>query len=254
MANEGSEVSPWLHYCRALISTMIFVVIMVDVCTESSQIFLHLLIILIGIVGVKRLKRYCVSRLRHGSARYGQSMAAGFQQTVKGVASHIHRDGGEPCTKKPESGVFQVDIRETAISDRKTSTLLHGGLEKRSVLTVQVTPDVESGGWSVQGTRTTTGKQGFYVISEGFIAPSGKAYWVETGNSESILVSGDYQGDVFSGEWLSSNGDRGRYSDFRRENVVEADTAIVLSNNEVFERSDATGISQSVEVPLLRVV
>ena len=88
----------------------------------------------------------------------------------------------------------------------------------------------ESNGWSIQGTRKSKG-EAFYAITEGFVAPSGKAYWVETSSYQSLLVSGEYFGGQFCGEWLSSSGDRGRYTDFQHVKLLEANTAIVLKTD-----------------------
>jgi len=208
-----------------------------DLYTESTS-YIHFFTIAICAFVVCRLKNARVRRSTWRSTpRHRQSMETGFQNTVRATANVIHQENGKPSIKDPESGVYHVDVRETAISDSKTNNLLYGGFENPSVLTIQVMVDEESDGWLVQGTRKCTGK-GFYVISEGFIAPSGKAYWVETSNYQSILVSGDYSGDEFSGEWLSSNGDRGHYTYFRRVSVVQADTAILL-NNEALATDDA---------------
>lgn len=175
-------------------------------------------------------------------------MEAGFQQTVKTTAALVHQDNGEPSTRDPESGVYNVDMREISISDSKTSNILYSGFVSPSVLTVQVTRDVEANGWSIQGTRKTTGRD-FFIISEGFVAPSGKAYWVETtrSNYQSILVAGVFRGEEFTDmEWLSSKGDRGRYTEFRQAKEVEADTAILLNSE-----ASTSNNSKSPEQPLI---
>lgn len=188
---------------------------------------------LISFVGITLFARSMrSSRNRRDSTSRRQSMETGFQQTVRTVASDVHNDSDTPTTRNPESGVYQVEFKQTSILDTKTNHLLHGGFTSPSVLTIQVNPDLESsnGGWFVQGIRKSTGKE-FYVISEGFIAASGKAYWVETSSYQSLLVTGYFQGSSFtSGEWLSSNGDRGRVNEFTRMTVVEADTAVVLGD------------------------
>ena len=188
------------------------------------------------------------------SSRYLKSMDKGFQQIVKTVADNVKQDSNEPTSTYPESGVYNVDFKQTSISDNKTSTLLHGGLLNTSALTIQVTPDIESsnGGWLVQGSRKTNGKD-FYVISQGFVAASGKAYWVETSSYQSLLVTGCFRGASFSdGEWLSSNGDRGRYTDFHRLNLVEADTAVMLNDDALAQQPESHD-GAMVETPMLVV-
>jgi hypothetical protein len=179
-------------------------------------------------------------------------MTQGFQQIVKTVADTVQKDSKDHPSRNPESGVYSVDFKQTSISDSKTNTLLRGGFSDLSILTIQVTPDVESAhvGWLVKGTRKTTGKD-FYVISEGFVAASGKAYWVETSSYQSLLVIGNFQGSSFTdGEWLSSNGDRGRYTNFHRLKLVEADTAVILGDNALAQPADSRDGS-ILETPML---
>lgn len=193
------------------------------------------------------------SRKEHSSRHLRtQSMTRGFQQIVKTVADTVQKDSKDHPSRNPESGVYSVDFKQTSISDSKTNTLLRGGFSDLSILTIQVTPDVESAhvGWLVKGTRKTTGKD-FYVISEGFVAASGKAYWVETSSYQSLLVTGNFQGNSFTdGEWLSSNGDRGRYTNFHRLKLVEADTAVVLGDNALAQPADSRDGS-ILETPML---
>lgn len=46
-----------------------------------------------------------------------------------------------------------------------------------------------------------------FVIQQGFLARSGKVYWVERSEAYSVLVAGhiDVDSGAFDGEWLSSN-------------------------------------------------
>ena len=167
-------------------------------------------------------------------------MNAGFQDVINSTAASIRSSYiSDPSIQSPKSGVYQVAVKDVAISDAKTNNLLYGGFEKPSVLTIHVTPLGKGEGYSVQGSRKTTGKE-FYVISEGFVSPGGKAYWVETSSFQNILVCGNYQGEAFAGEWLSSNGDRGTYSDFSHVQVLQADTAVIMGIEASTPNADAT--------------
>lgn len=63
----------------------------------------------------------------------------------------------------------------------------------------------------------------FFAIEEDLVAASGRAYWVERGQERSFVISGDFQGDTFSGEWLSSTGERGKLSRFRRIGIESSE-------------------------------
>lgn len=235
--NEQRSVSPWL-WLYLVFCVVSFAGIIACFFPDEHTGLLHFIAVVVGISCAARLKNYRVRRNLHGAVRR-ESMENGFQEIVRTTADCIKNEYiGDPSIQHPKSGVYHVNARETAISDSKTNTMLHGGFEKPSILTIQVTPISDVDGWSVQGTRKTTGKE-FYVISEGFVSPSGKAYWVETCSCQSILVCGDYRGETFMGEWLSSNGDRGRYTDFQQVKVVEADTAIVMGS-EASTANDST--------------
>ena len=187
------------------------------------------------------------------SSRYLKSMDKGFRQTVRTVADNVKKDRNDRTSNYPESGEYHVDFKQTSILDSTTNTLLHGGFLNPSVLTIQVTPDVESsnGGWFVQGTRKTTRKD-FYVISQGFVAASGKAYWVETSSYQSLLVTGCFQGASFTdGEWLSSNGDRGHYTNFHRLKLVEADTAVILNDDALAQPDSHDGALLETPISML---
>jgi hypothetical protein len=236
MANEEdghrqASAARWTGILRFFFAAAFLVVAIIDVSAESAST-IFLLPILLAMVCAKWL-RSARRQNRRGTALHRQRMEAAFSRdAVRNVAALVREDYGDPSAKDPESGVYQVDFRETTILDSKTSNVLYGGFPNRSVLTIQLTRDIESNGWSIQGSRKGAEKD-FYVISEGFVAPSGKTYWVETNDHQSILVFGVFQGDAFTnGEWLSSNGDRGRYTEFRRLEVIQADTAIMLGNEE----------------------
>ena len=58
------------------------------------------------------------------SARHRQKMETNFQRTVRLTADIIHQDQGKTSSMPPESGTYEVDVRELAIMDRKTNNLL----------------------------------------------------------------------------------------------------------------------------------
>lgn len=222
---QGS-ITP-LSVCAWIVAAVCVGVIFIDMFNEISYI-LHLMTIVVCTCFALLLRNVRSRRFLRpgGSVHYRQSMESNFLRTVKLTADVIRQDQGKAYSTPPESGIYEVDVRELTISDSKSNNLLHGGFSDPSVLTVQVKPDDKSNGWTIQGTRKSKGKA-FYAISEGFVAPSGKAYWVETSNYQTLLVSGEYAGGQFCGDWLSSNGNRGRYTEFHRVNVLKADTAIV---------------------------
>ena len=225
----------WKGLRMASCVAVFLVVFICEVVGESAS--LVQLIPIVGIAVCVLWIRGARRQRRSGTARHRESMEAAFHSLKTALICDYNGDSSS--AKDPESGVYQVDFRETAILDSKSNNVLYGGFLNRSVLTIQLTRDVEPNGWSIQGSRKGAEKD-FYVISQGFVSPSGKAYWVETSNHQTILVSGVFQGDTFTeGEWLSSNGDRGRYTDFRRLEVVLADTAVVPNNEEfVFKSSN----------------
>lgn len=197
-----------------------------DSHTYSWFSFKLLLIVLIVLVCFRgRIN----SRLRLYRAKPSKrNYASGFAGSVSQVAHTIRADCTEALFEGPASGIYDCEMKEHEMTDKKTADIIRGGNITASTITLVFTNDSEtSGGMSINGrrciSRTTGG--GFYTIEEGCVASSGVAYWVERSSEQSILVSGCFRGDSFDGEWLTSEGARGRYTKFTQREKVEADGA-----------------------------
>jgi hypothetical protein len=162
--------------------------------------------------GIREMKR------RNRVNTRNPSMQRNFPHAIQETAAIVHEHEGEESTENFESGVYQVELKETCIADKRTDDILCGGTQNRSILTLVVL-HAESNGWSIKGFRKA---ENHYSIEEGFIAGSGKAYWVERSSEKSFLVCGDFIGkNSFSGEWLASDGSRGCYTEFHLVDPVE---------------------------------
>jgi len=160
-----------------------------------------------------------------------ESMVVGFLETVEYTANTVRKDRTEPSSSEPMSGGYRCVMKDQEITDKKTNETVSGG-GPAIVFSVQLkfTYDIESKGWSIAGKRLT--KNDCFEIEQGFVAFSGKAYWVERCGDVRLLANGYFKGNSFYGEWLSSSGIRGRYHEFKRyqdpEKKLEAFVAVPL--------------------------
>jgi hypothetical protein len=188
----------------------------------------------------------------------------GFQFIVRQTAQQIETEADSTTAaaaasdveeahalrKQPADGIFQVHAPAFNIVHKKSGDVLHGNSSQsgRSILSVTYHPRVDKagkggGGWTLQGTRRGVRMDGpaqspqrspppaLYAIEEGLrVASTGKAYWVEKNSKVAILVVGTWRGDTFDGEWLSSTGKRGPYSDCTR---IEKDDKHLLDTSDL---------------------
>jgi len=151
----------------------------------------------------------------------------------------------------PPGGIYQVEDRKYGIVDKKTDeSFIEGNLyQTRMHLIFQEIKKQEKEdifGWSIRGTRSC-GKEGNFTIRDGFVSSlSYEAYWEEEMGSVRRIVKGHFlvpekkskresnsldesnsSSVSFDGEWLSSDGTRGKFLEFRRIESVE--TGIPIS-------------------------
>ena len=139
----------------------------------------------------------------------------GFLKTVEFTAITVRNDQTEPSSSEPMSGGYRCVMKNQEITDKKTNeTAYGGGPPVAFAVQLVLTYDIESKGWDIGGKRIT--KNGCFEIEEGFVAFSGKAYWVEKCGDFRLLASGYFKGNSFTGEWIDSCGVRGRYQEFKR--------------------------------------
>jgi hypothetical protein len=134
----------------------------------------------------------------------------GFEKSVEETKQAVLADDGFVRERLPSSTQeLKCVFRQFGITNKKTNeTVVEGS---NTSCTLKLVFSADGTGLMIRGSRSGSGKDSFYAIEEGFVAATGRAYWVERGKGDSsILVSGEFYGDDFSGEWLSSAGYRGR--------------------------------------------
>jgi hypothetical protein len=192
-----------------------------------DDLSLPLIALILTMVRVYLSKRFMLKS-------YQRSYAAGLAGSVSEVARAVRSDRTEASLVEPASGVYDCVMKEHQIVDRKTADIICGGAVTESTMTLIFTLDIDTnGGMSIKGRRSSNRTNGgFYTIEEGFVASSGMAYWVERSREQSILVSGNFRGNFFEGEWLTSDATRGRYTKFTLRDKVEADLAVPFGAEE----------------------
>jgi len=121
--------------------------------------------------------------------------------------------GGDGKIEPPTSGKY----RFSSSKNRRVS----------STIKLVFSPDRRTGGgWIIHGERVGQSNI-IYTIQEGYVASSGKTYWMETtsdDNNEVVLSKGKFVGSRrFMGEWCSSSGAEDQYHEF----------SLVLADDEV---------------------
>lgn len=182
----------------------------------------------------------------------------GFRFIVRQSAQQIETEADSTAaatstwlwSQPPADGIFQVHAPAFSIVHKKSGDVVHGNSSQsgRSILSItyhlRAAPGKGvGGGWTLQGTRRGVRVDGpvqspqrspppaLYAIEEGLrVASTGKAYWVEKNSKVAILVVGTWRGDTFDGEWLSSTGKRGPYSDCTR---IEKDNKHLLDTTDL---------------------
>lgn len=176
--------------------------------------------------------------------RQGNCEVDGIQAKNKGIDFVVERKDYAICDRKTNE-VFRGGrtVQSTFQMEFTSKTNQEEKCELRQTL---LTDSHElSLGWSLQGTRrpkyeinntSSTPRSMFFRIQKGYVHPSGHAFWVEQGTSDvdRVLTVGHFVVNHYSvkdqetgmemqqvpssltfvGEWLSTQGERGRYSVF----------------------------------------
>ena len=150
---------------------------------------------------------------------YLMSMKDGFQKSVDYIAKNVR--GGTPSlngtvlvasTCPAVSGTYKSVMKSQQITQSHDPLMPEVPLlECLTELLITRERDAPSAGWMLSGRRF--GGLGNWEIEEGYISPSGQAYWVEQSiTGDRILVHGTFSNMTsFRGEWLKSCGERGRF-------------------------------------------
>ena len=121
-------------------------------------------------------------------------------------------------------------------------------------------------GWDIHGSHQMDSSAspvlsgGEWRLEEGHLSPTGEAYWVEKDPSGTnlLLVHGTFHTHgpsspchtAFQGEWLTSNGDRGRFSDVVHEPELESSSHSQLKQQEeVYPGTPSKEVFIAVPVP-----
>ena len=146
------------------------------------------------------------------------SMKDGFQKSVDYIAKNVR--GGTPSlngtvlvasTCPAVSGTYKSVMKSQQITQSHDPLMPEVPLlECLTELLITRARDAPAG-WILSGRRF--GGVENWEIEEGYISPSGQAYWVEQSiTGDRILVHGTFSNMTsFRGEWLKSCGERGRF-------------------------------------------
>mmetsp|Transcript_125914 Transcript_125914/g.187949 ORF Transcript_125914/g.187949 Transcript_125914/m.187949 type:complete len:262 (-) Transcript_125914:106-891(-) len=145
-----------------------------------------------------------------------EAMDQGFAKTVDSVAKQVKSSGrrnGSGHRVKPLAGKYKCVMRYQDIISRHDSTPLFAKQTPVAyfmTLEVLETPD----GFSLEGHRID-GNGHRWEVEESHINCQGQTYWVERSADTRILAHGKFANTkVFEGEWMVSDGLRGKYSEF----------------------------------------
>ena len=207
-----------------------------------------------------------------GRTRRRRFSQNGFESEIQRHSSRIRKGAtaltnttkNSPLLQKqtrivcPLPGTFEVELREYGVTDKKSGETI-GGNVTRSKLQLTFVEEEWYGtntpcGWKIRGSRhnhlgddadddydsvdkkvaSSSSSGSFHAIEQGFLSPSGEAYWVERGCSASqprVLAvvqftpsSGDETSTGcrgFVGEFLSSENTNGKYVDCMEEFRIE---------------------------------
>jgi hypothetical protein len=174
------------------------------------------------------LLHYYSTRRQSHQSRF-MSMKEGFQKSVDYTAKHVRGDNTHSLkgavqvpvlvasTCPAVSGTYKTGVKFEQITQFQKPLLREVPLlECQTELLITRETD-GTAGWTLSGRRPDS--LGNWEIEEGYLSPSGQAYWVEHGIMDHrILVHGNFgkfaHGNSFLGEWLSSSGERGSFVEF----------------------------------------
>jgi hypothetical protein len=149
------------------------------------------------------------------------SMKDGFQKTVDYTAQKVRGDTPSlngtvlvASTGPAVSGTYKSVVKFQQIAQFQKPLLPEVPLlECQTELLITRERDAPAG-WILSGRRF--GELGNWEIEEGYLSPSGQAYWVEHSiTDDRILVHGKFTNMTsFRGEWLNSCGERGKFVEF----------------------------------------
>jgi hypothetical protein len=149
-----------------------------------------------------------------------EAMDQGFAKTVDSVAKQVKSSGRTnggghrvDLQVEPLSGKYKCVMRYQEIISRHDSKPLFAKQSPVAYfmnLEVLETPD----GYSLEGHRID-GNGHKWEVEESLITSQGHTYWVERRADTRILAHGKFVNTkVFEGEWMVSDGLRGKYSEF----------------------------------------
>jgi hypothetical protein len=131
-----------------------------------------------------------------------------LQESINVAIRSIYEENEQSSTLQlllnefPQSGYYRGMWKEFVISDKKTSEKVSGDGSKQLMFKKMNFELSEDNLCHISGTG----------ISEGLVNAAGLAYWVEETPSDiQKLVTGQFHGNDFSGEYLTANGFRGTY-------------------------------------------
>jgi hypothetical protein len=132
-----------------------------------------------------------------------------------------------PCTtlpllnEFPQSGNYRGFCKGSVIYDKKTSEMVHGDGSKQLIFKKMVFDLSDDNVCRISGPG----------ISEGLVNAAGLAYWVEDSpNGIQKLVVGQFHGNLFSGEYLTSDAFRGIYEISEQGDDLEIPMGIPTDN------------------------
>ena len=232
------------------------------------------------------LFRYRRSSFQHEPWRKS-SMMIGFQKSVEEVAKQVRRSmmmeelvvpvANQQNRRHPTttvgpcpaiSGRYRCIIHVQQIYQFQKA-ILPVVAPTTSSIDLIFTRDEEdqSGlGWDIHGSHQMDSSAspvlsgGEWRLEEGHLSPTGEAYWVEKDPSGTnlLLVHGTFHTHgpsspchtAFQGEWLTSNGDRGRFSDVVHEPELESSSHSQLKQQEeVYPGTPSKEVFIAVPVP-----
>jgi hypothetical protein len=165
-----------------------------------------------------------------------QAMHQGFAKTVDTVAKQVklknNHSGKQASSSRKQTptiplltGKYKCVMRFQEITGRYDKTTVYGNTAPVAYvlnLVVQEEDSNKNNGRLLSGSRLD-GDGNTWTLEEGYMNNhSGEAYWVEHCQEMRILAHGKFVAakgvssvsSSFEGEWMSSDGTRGRYSEF----------------------------------------
>jgi hypothetical protein len=146
-----------------------------------------------------------------------EAMDQGFAKAVDSVAKQVKSSGrssGSSRRVEPLSGKYKCVMRCQDIISRHDSTSLFPRQAPVPPYTMNLEVCEAPDGCGLEGYRID-GNGNRWELEESHINNQGHSYWVERYSEYRILARGKFvNAKVFEGEWMMSDGNRGKYSEF----------------------------------------